>query len=847
MTPLLWRASLRHFRRHPWQVTLAITGIVLGVAVVVAVDLALASARQAFTLSVDAVAGRATHQISGGPAGLPEELYRAIRVDAGVRASAPVVEGWLRVPAAGRTLRLLGVDPFAEAPFRTYVDGAAPDFDVSALLARPDRVLLSAATARAMGVATGDTLAVTANGARRTIVLAGTLDPADALARRAIEDLAIADIAAAQEMLDAVGRIDRIDLRVPDGPGGVALLERIRLLLPPDADVRSVTARTAVTAGMTRAFALNLTALGLLALLFGTFLIYNSVTFGVVQRRALIGLLRAQGVTRGEVMGLILTEAALLGSVATLLGIGAGRLLGGELVGLVARTINDLYFTVSVTRVAFPAAALAKAIVLGVGATIGAAIPAAREAAGAAPRQALLRSALEATTHATARRAGLIGTVLLAAGAVALPLSGRSPGPGLGALFAVILGSALIVPIATVAAVRAIRGPAGRVFGLSGRMAANGIAAALSRTGPAIAALTVAVAAGASIAIMIGSFRGSVERWLDVTLAADVYVSVPSSAANRREGGLDPALVSQLSAAPGVAGASIASNVSVPAPDGDITVIATTLFDAHKDAFTFLEGDAPSAWPAFAAGAILVSEPFAWRRALGVGDTLVLPTPRGPHGFAIAGIVRDYATEFGIVFMDRATYEAHWDAAAVSTVSLFAASGTNADTLLERLRALDTGDRLVLFQPGAGIRAATLRVFDRTFAITMVLRVLALMVALVGVFAALMALQLERTRELGVLRATGFTPGQLGRLMVGETGLMGLLSGIFALPLAVALGWAMIHVVNRRAFGWTLDLRVEPGLLAETVALAVIAALLAGLYPAARMAATRPAAALREE
>ncbi len=847
MTPLLGVASLRHFQRHPWQALLAVAGIALGVAVVVSVDLALASARRAFALSVDAVAGRATHQITGGPAGLSDDLYRRLRIEAGARAAAPVVEGYLRAPAPGRTLRLLGVDPFAEAPFRTYASSATPDFDVGTLLAEPDRVLLAAATAGALGLAPGDTFEVRAGGTLRAVVLAGTLQPTDALARRAIEDLVIADIATAQEILGAIGRLDRIDLRLPDGAAGDSLAAAFRLLLPADAALRPVVARTTATAAMTRAFSLNLTALGLLALLFGTFLIYNSMTFGVVQRRALIGLLRAQGVTRGEILALILLEAAVLGGVATLLGIGLGRLLGGQLVGIVARTINDLYFTVTVTDVAFPATSVAKAIALGVGATIGAAIPAAREAANAAPRDALLRSALEVSTHTTARKAALLGTALLFGGGAALWLPGRSLAIGLTAIFLAIIGAALLAPLATVLVVRALRGPAGRAFGLTGRMAANGVAAALSRTGPAIAALTVAVAAGASIALMIASFRTSVERWLDVTLAADVYVSVPSTGANRREGELDADLLTRLAGLPGVAGVSTGFNVTVPAPDGEITVVVTSLYERHRQAFTFLAGDPARAWPAFDSGAVIVSEPLAWRRGLDVGDSLGLATPAGPRAFAVAGIVRDYATEFGIVFMDRATWDRHWPAAGVSSVSLFASPGTDADALLERARALDTGDQLVLVQGGAGLRAATLRVFDRTFAITAVLRVLALIVALIGVFAALMALQLERTRELGVLRAIGFTPAQIGRLIVSETGLIGFIAGILSLPVAAGLGWAMIHIVNRRAFGWTLDARVDAGTFVETVAFAVGAALLAGLYPALRMARTRPAAALREE
>jgi putative ABC transport system permease protein len=197
--------------------------------------------------------------------------------------------------------------------------------------------------------------------------------------------------------------------------------------------------------------------------------------------------------------------------------------------------------------------------------------------------------------------------------------------------------------------------------------------------------------------------------------------------------------------------------------------------------------------------------------------------------------------------MDRATYDALYDDDVISSVGVFAAAGTDTDTLIATLREIEAGDALVLIRSNRGLRAASLAVFDRTFAITAVLRVLALVVAFVGVLSALMALQLERTRELGVLRATGLTPRQLWVLIAAQTGLMGLAAATLAIPLGVGLAWTMVHVVNRRSFGWTIDLAVDPWILLQAVALAIGAALLAGAYPAWRMARTPPAAALREE
>jgi putative ABC transport system permease protein len=208
----------------------------------------------------------------------------------------------------------------------------------------------------------------------------------------------------------------------------------------------------------------------------------------------------------------------------------------------------------------------------------------------------------------------------------------------------------------------------------------------------------------------------------------------------------------------------------------------------------------------------------------------------------------DYSSEQGVVFMAARTYRAAWQDSTITSLAVFAAPGVSADTIAARIRAATSASpQQLVVRSNRGLREATLVVFDRTFAITAVLRVLALAVAFVGVLAALMALQLERARELGVLRAIGLTRGQLWGLVSAQTGLMGLAAGVLALPLGWLMAAVMIHVVNKRSFGWTLQLRLPPETLLQALVVAVAAALLAGLYPALRMARTEPALALREE
>ncbi|HXJ78835.1 MAG TPA: FtsX-like permease family protein [Candidatus Methylomirabilis sp.] len=859
MSPLLWRASRRHLARHPWQIGLSIVGIALGVAVALSIDLATASARRAFELSAEAVTGRATHQIVGGPSGLSENVYRMMRLTLGIRRAAPVLEFDVALPRhPGETLHLFGIDPFAEGPFRPHLAdidareaqpgaGSPTLARLTDLVARPSTALMSSTTAQRLGLRRGDMLDLRVAGTARQVTLVGWLEPADQLSARALESLLVTDIATAQELAGMRGRITRIDLIVPDDAGGRTLARRIRDALPRDAEIVPAGARTETALSMTRAFTLNLTALSLLALVVGMFLIYNTVTFSVVQRRALIGMLRALGVTRGEVFVLVLVEALAVGVIGTLAGLLLGIALARGLLGLVTRTINDLYFVVSVHEPSITGAALARATLLGVGATLVAALGPAAEAGGARPREALSRAQLESRARRMAPRAAAGGVALLIAGVGSLLVPGGGVGWGFVGLFALLMGAALATPAAAVLVLGAMHGPATRTFGLLGRMAARGIVAALSRTGVAIAALMIAISATIGVGIMIASFREAVVDWLQASLQADIYVAPPSLIGSRPDATLDDALVRRLVATPGVVGTGTSRGSVVRGPNGPVRIVALGLEAGRTPGFKFREGRPDVVWRAFDTGAVIVSEPFANRHGVGAGGSVRLRTDQGEGDFLVAGVFYDYGSSAGTVVMSRDTYDRFWDDGAISALALYAVPGADVERLIATLRARAAGEQDVIIRSNRALRDASLQIFDRTFAITAVLRLLIIIVAFVGVLSALMALQLERAREHGVLRVLGLTPGQVWRVVTAETSLMGVVAGILAIPVGIMLAAVLVFVINRRSFGWTMPLDIAPTILAQGLLLAIAAAFLAGLYPAWKMAAASAAEALRDE
>ena len=842
---LLLRSSARYSVAHPWQFGLSILGIALGVAVVISISQAGESAKRAFELSSRAITGSATHQIIASSNGFDEVIYRDVRMALPGTAVAPIIEGYVTIPElAGRAFTLLGVDPLSEGRFRSFLSRGQPDtsIDLGALIREPASVIISSVLADSLGLALQDQFELQVSGRPRRALVAGIVAAGDTLAAKTQSDLIIADISTAQELLHRVGRLDRIDLIV-DKTREPAL-KKLMMSIAGGTRLVSADHRFSVTGDMTRAFNLNLVMLSLLALAVGMFLIYNTVSFSVVQRRALIGNLRALGVTRGQIFTLILVEAAGLGILGSILGVGAGVVLSTQLIKLVSQTINDLYFVLNVREVGIDPGTLVKGVVLGVGASIVAATVPALEATTVAPRVALLRSVVESKVRRLAPRAALTGVVFLGASVVLVLVPWGDLGSGFAALFALVIGFALLTPYLTMLLIRASQPLARKLSRSLGPLTVRGVSANLSRTSVAIAALMVALAAGAGVGVMVDSFRQTVAEWLAVTLKADVYVSL----ANAGGATIDTEIVSAIESLPAVRDVSMGRTVTVESATGPVDILVLKMAPESYRGFRFLEGDRERAWKAFdQSHGVLVSEPFAWHRDTGLGGQVELLTDYGSRAFTVHGVIRDYGSERGVVIMSHTTFEKNWRAGGFSNLGLYAREGADIESLIEATRVAVSDGQALRIRSNRGLREASMAVFDRTFTITIVLRILATAVAFVGVFSAFMILQLERAREVAVLRALGMTRGQVWAVVGAQTGLMGLITGVLAIPLSFAMALMLIGVINRRSFGWSIDFHADPAIVVQTLGLALIAALVAGLYPAFKMTATEPGLALRED
>jgi len=547
---------------------------------------------------------------------------------------------------------------------------------------------------------------------------------------------------------------------------------------------------------------------------------------------------------------MVLWEAALLSAIGAVIGLGVGIIMGRAAVVLVTQTVSSLYFTVTVRNVDVPLFTLVKGVIIGVTAALLAALIPAYEAATTPPTGALKRSEIERKIRKAIPAVTIAGVFLVILSFVSLSFS--SVEIGFAGLFGIVVGFSLFTPLVALVLMTAIRPVLGKIAGVLGLIAPRSIIRSLSRTSVAVAALMVAVSVIVGVSAMVGSFRNNVQDWIANTIRADILISPPSLSANRQTYPIDPALADVVRQTPGVMEVSVARNVDVVRP-GDALPVYLTAYDVdisrgHRR-FAWSIGGFDDVWQAMGEGAVFVTESFARRRniPIGAGQSLTLLTDRGEKTFPIVGVMIDYGSDQGIVFMRLLVYRSLYDDKMISTMAAFTEPGADVSAIINMLRQKFAGQQELYVQSNRELRQSVLVIFDQTFAITTALNLLATVVAFIGILSALMALQLERTRELGTMRANGLTRGQLFRLTLLETGLMGLIAGLMSLPVGTVLAWVLVYIINVRSFGWSLELQLRPEFYTQAFAVALVAALLAGIYPALRMGRIQPADALRAE
>ncbi|MGI8820648.1 MAG: ABC transporter permease [Chthoniobacterales bacterium] len=842
---------LRYVARHRLLALLNVLSVALGVGVYLAIQIANHSANRAFAATVDIVAGKAALQITGSASGLPDKLLPKVAQQEGVSAATPLVRGIVTLPdLPGEYLQVLGIDLFTNVPFRTFAlsDFAAgsQQFDVQSWLRDPGVIAISEGFAELHQLKPGDRLRAQVNGADRELRI-GFLMRTDGAASLDLHFAAM-DIGWAQELFGKRGRLDSIQLQT-DAPAQT-VIAHLRPLVPPDATVATPAQRGEQVANMLAGFQLNLTAMSLVSLLVGMFLIYNTVSASVVRRRSEIGIMRSLGVTRHEVRALFLSEAVLLGTIGAVVGLGGGVLLAQVLVGTVSRTISSLYVLLSVRSVALTPWMFGTAAVLGIGSVIVAAWLPAAAAAKMEPVRALRAgSIIEQSAHLSPRWtfAGAMA-LLLAALCSCLALWTGPPWIGFAAAFFVLLGFSLLVPAVALrfshSMGKALRPAGARAVEVA--LAAANLSRSLVRNSVTIAALAAAVAMAIGVSVMVFSFRRTVESWIDQTLVADLFIAPASNEVVGPTSFIPPAAIAFLERQAAVAAVDTFRELRLPL--GDKTIAVAVVRGADQRRLRFLRGDGIAIMRRFYdEPCVLVSESFTRRHHVREGEMLELTTPEGPRRFPIAGTFYDYTRDQGVVFMSTKTFQPIWHDDRVNSLAVYLQPGASAEGVTAAFRAEFSRTGQFMMLSNGALRVRIFEIFDQTFAVTYVLRTIAVLVAVVGICLTLTTLITERSRELGMLRAIGASVPQLRKLLLWEAAMLGLLAAVVGLASGICLSYVLTGVINRAFFGWTIQLAFPWGSLALTPLWIIAAAVLAGILPAWRAGRVIVAEALREE
>jgi putative ABC transport system permease protein len=798
------------------RLLVAVLAIALGVALGYSIQLINRAAVGELTQALQTFAGQADLTVRGPRAGFDEALFVELARLPQVAVASPMVEVQARVVGQDDPLRIIGIDVFRAAQIQPLLLPESADF-LDAL--RADRIFLSAAAREWLQTQAGDSLAVQVGLEEVRLRVAGWLPAGPARSR-----LAVMDLGAAQWRLNRLGRLTRVDVKLKPGVPVEEGQQALAALLPPGVLVERPETGIRSAANMTRAYRVNLNVLALVALFTGGLLVFSTQALSVVRRRSQLALLRVIGVTRRGLVALLLAEGALVGIAGALLGVLIGYAIAASVLQFVGADLGAGHFRGVTATPRVEPVGLAVFLLLGVAAALLGGFAPALEAARSEPARAL--KAGDDVRLFARLRPPWPGLVLLALAALTarLPPVAGLPLSGYLAIALLLVGTIMLMPRAMTLLLRALPSVRAPPLQLAHAQLVNA-------PGPAttsLAAIVAAVSLTVSMAIMVASFRQSVEDWLDRVLPADLYVRAGGTSDTVYLSAADQARIRALE---GVERAEFlrTQQVMLDPEHAAVTVIVRDL-DAADAQVRLPMVEEPPATHAPGFPPAFVSEAMVDLFGMRTGQVIELPLEGRPMPFAVAGVWRDYARQNGAIIIQRVDYLAATGDQTVTDAALWLQPGAALADVSARLRTvLPGGERLDIAQP-AEIRALSLEIFDRSFAATYALEAAAILIGLFGLSSSLAGQVLARRRELGMLRHVGMTRGQVSAMLTAE----GLLTSAVGLLVGLGLGWlislVLIHVVNRQSFHWGMTLHMPwLGLLAFAAVMLALATLAAAL------------------
>jgi len=794
----LW-ALLSHWRRAPLQLAALLVGLATATALWSGVQAINAEARASYDRAAAALGATPRPRLTAAPGTADPGLADFVRLRRAGWLVTPVIEGSLDTGAGA--LRLIGIDPFTlpldDLPPGAGALGLGADF-----LEAPGQLIVSGATAARLRGADHLPPRVTAEGVAPGI--------------------AYADIRVAARLLDRPGQLDALILL--DGqPRTRPPLDEVA---PDLQQVPAAQGGDNDMARLTDSFHLNLTAFGLLAFAVGLFIVRGAVGLAFEQRRPVFRTLRALGLSNRALLALLLTELLILALVAGAMGIVLGRAIAALLLPNVAATLRGLYGAAVEGTLTLPAGWWLWGLAIAVGGTLLAAGASLWQVARL-PLLAPAQPRAWARASAATLRGQAVAAAALVAAALVLGLWGPGLVAGFAALGAVLLAAALLLPLvlhgALALGARTARGPLSEWFWADTRQQVPGLSLAMM-------ALLLALAANIGVGTMVQSFRLTFTGWLDQRLAAELYVTAPDDPTARQ---IRPVLERRAQAVLPI------WHAEARAAGQTVQVYGVADHPTYRDNWPILTA-LPAAWDALARGeGVLINEQLSRRARAGPGDEIEL----AGRAERVLGVYSDYGNTMGQVLMNQPRFDRAFPQAERRRFALRVPPGAAPE--IAAAIAAETGLAPDQITDQAAIKAFSLRIFERTFAVTGALNVLTLGVAGIAMLTSLMTLAAMRLPQLAPAWALGLTRRRLARLELARAVLLAAITFVAALPVGLVLAWMLLAVVNVRAFGWRLPMHVFPADWLWLAALSLLAAGLAALWPARRIARIAPSELLK--
>lgn len=854
MLALLRLVSLRHLIGSPLRTSLTVMGVAVGVATLVGISSINRSVTAAFRSTIDTVAGKADVSIAGTAAGFPEALLEQVRSVKGVLHAA----GTLTVVAPvkdspGESLYVMGIDFLDDGFFRSY-EGV--DRDVGKLnddlefLNSTDRMLVGERFAKSRGLTAGSTFQLVTKDGAKDFVVHGLLKetgPVTAFGG----SVGVMFFASAQEAFGRGRVFDRIDVKIDPTLGWEPVVAQLRDTFGPAYEIDRPDSRGASVETMVRSFQLGLNLGSAVALLVGVFLVYNTVSISVLQRRREIGTLRALGTTKRDIRTLFALEAVVLGSIGSALGVPFGLVVGRGAISWVSDTVSQLYVRVNAQDVQLGEFEVAVGVALGIFGSLFAALRPAVIASGVQPVEALRRDVAVGAGAVVVRSwPTYLGVALLVlAGPVTQipPPVENLPVGGYAGIFFILMGATLLSPLLLRRLNVVLAGPGQLVFGFPGRLAADNFARAPVRTSVPVSALSVGVAMSITVAAFIGSFQESAESWIRQSIPADLFVTSSAKVAGVQNQPMASSIGDELATFEHV---DAIDRIRVyPADVLGLRVFIVSLIPEvyeRRGKPTVLSGSLPT--PAERArNVVTISENFARRRDLSVGSTFEVKTPTGVHQWKVGAIIIDYTSDQGSIVMERQHFSRQFADDQVDSFHLYVDDPTKIETVRKHVteRFGKAFDLYVL--SNVELRDEAMNLVGSAFKVTWAMEVVSVLLALLGIINTLLAAVLDRTREIGLIRAIGAERRQVLALFAAEASFIGLTGGVMGIAVGAVVGFVLTKVVGVQATGWSFPFLFPWAMAAQMLVLSVIASTVAGLYPARRAASLDVVEALAYE